>query len=214
MLDRYAYLNAGTFGPLPRATVEAMQAVDREELELGRSSRAYFERVLAEREALRGQLARLIGAPTEQVALTGSTTDGCNIVLGGLGLTSDDEVVTTSHEHFGLLGALGASAAQVVVAEPEPERILAAVSPRTRLIAVSQVLWTTGRVLPVRSMRERAGVPVIVVSTELDEVAALADRVAVMYRGAIIGIVPGDTPRDVLGLMMAGETPESAGAAA
>ena len=52
-----------------------------------------------------------------------------------------------------------------------------------------------------------SGIPVIVVSTELDEVAALADRIAVMYRGRIIGIVPGDTPRDVLGLMMAGETP-------
>ncbi len=50
-----------------------------------------------------------------------------------------------------------------------------------------------------------AGVPVIVVSTELDEVVALADRIAVMYRGRIVGIVPGDTPRDVLGLMMAGE---------
>ena len=43
----------------------------------------------------------------------------------------------------------------------------------------------------------------IVVSTELDEVAALADRIAVMYRGGIVGIVPGDTSRDVLGLMMA-----------
>ena len=41
-----------------------------------------------------------------------------------------------------------------------------------------------------------AGVPVVVVSTELDEVAALADRIAVMYRGRIVGIVPGDTPRD------------------
>lgn len=47
----------------------------------------------------------------------------------------------------------------------------------------------------------------IVVSTELDEVVALADRIAVMYRGRIVGIVPGDTPRSVLGLMMAGETP-------
>jgi hypothetical protein len=35
----------------------------------------------------------------------------------------------------------------------------------------------------------------------------------VMYRGAIVGIVPGDTPRDVLGLMMAGETPGSGVAA-
>lgn len=44
----------------------------------------------------------------------------------------------------------------------------------------------------------------LLVSTELDEVMALADRIAVMYRGAIVGIVPGDTDRDVLGLMMAG----------
>jgi len=42
------------------------------------------------------------------------------------------------------------------------------------------------------------------VSTELDEVVELADRIAVMYRGKIIGIVPSTTPRDVLGLMMAG----------
>ncbi len=47
----------------------------------------------------------------------------------------------------------------------------------------------------------------IIVSTELDEVTQLADRIAVMYRGSIVGIVPGDTARDVLGLMMAGETP-------
>ena len=41
-------------------------------------------------------------------------------------------------------------------------------------------------------------------STELDEVLALADRILVMYRGRIVGDVPGGTDRDVLGLMMAG----------
>ena len=56
-----------------------------------------------------------------------------------------------------------------------------------------------------RIVAERDGqVPVILVSTELDEVVALADRIAVMYRGRVVGVVPGDTPRDVLGLMMAG----------
>ena len=41
-----------------------------------------------------------------------------------------------------------------------------------------------------------AGVPVLVVSTELDEVVALADRIMVLYRGRIVGIVPGrHTPR-------------------
>jgi len=62
-----------------------------------------------------------------------------------------------------------------------------------------------------RIVRERdEGTPVILVSTELDEVSALADRIAVMYRGKIVGIVPGDTPRDVLGLMMAGVPLEEA----
>ena len=50
----------------------------------------------------------------------------------------------------------------------------------------------------------------LVVSTELDEVVALADRIMVLYRGRIVGIVPGDTPREVLGLMMTGERPEGA----
>ena len=50
----------------------------------------------------------------------------------------------------------------------------------------------------------------LIVSTELDEVSALADRIAVMFRGRIVGIVPGDTARDVLGLMMAGVPYEEA----
>ena len=51
--------------------------------------------------------------------------------------------------------------------------------------------------------RDRA-TPVLIISTELDEVLALADRIAVMYRGAIIGILPGGSSRDQVGLMMAG----------
>ncbi len=45
--------------------------------------------------------------------------------------------------------------------EPDPDRILAAVTPRTKLIATSQVLWTTGAVLPLAELRERSGVPVL-----------------------------------------------------
>jgi simple sugar transport system ATP-binding protein len=48
------------------------------------------------------------------------------------------------------------------------------------------------------------GTPVMIVSTELDEVIELADRIAVLYKGRLVGIVPAGTGRDVLGLMMAG----------
>jgi L-cysteine/cystine lyase len=162
VLERLVYLNAGTFGPLARATVEAMQAELARDLAEGRHGLAWFERVLERREALRAALAGLVGAAPEQVALTHSTTDGCNVVLSGLGLGPDDEIVTTTDEHFGLLGPVHASGARVVVVEPDPGRILAAVTPRTRLLALSQVLWTTGRVLPVRELREAAGVPILV----------------------------------------------------
>ncbi|AMM21743.1 heme ABC transporter ATP-binding protein [Frondihabitans sp. PAMC 28766] len=84
-------------------------------------------------------------------------------------------------------------------------RLFVAAQP-TRGIDVGSIEFVHKRIVATRD----EGVPVIVVSTELDEVTALADRIAVMYRGTIIGIVPADTPRDVLGLMMAGEMPPEA----
>jgi len=58
-----------------------------------------------------------------------------------------------------------------------------------------------------RMIAERdTGSAVVLVSSELDEVLALADRIAVMYRGKIIGELPGGSTRDQVGLMMAGIT--------
>ena len=81
-------------------------------------------------------------------------------------------------------------------------RLFVAAQP-TRGLDVGSIEFVHSQIVATRD----AGLPVIVVSTELDEVTALADRIAVMYRGTIVGIVPGNTPRDVLGLMMAGELP-------
>jgi L-cysteine/cystine lyase len=161
VLDTVAYLNAGTFGPLARPVADALVAGVEHDLADGRIGKAYFEETMALREEVRAAFGRLVGAETERIALTGSTTDGCGIVLRGLGLTAEDEIVTTTDEHFGLLGPLGASPARVVVVPPDPERMAAAVGPRTRLIATSCVLWTSGAVLPLRELRERCGVPVL-----------------------------------------------------
>ena len=76
----------------------------------------------------------------------------------------------------------------------------------TRGVDVGAIEFVHKRVIAERD----AGVAVLIVSTELDEVAALADRVVVMYRGKVIGIVPPDTPRSVLGLMMAGVPQDTA----
>ena len=76
----------------------------------------------------------------------------------------------------------------------------------TRGVDVGSIEFLHRRIIAERDK----GTPVLIVSTELDEIAQLSDRIAVMYRGTILGIVPGDESRDVLGLMMAGYSVEAA----
>jgi L-cysteine/cystine lyase len=169
VLERVAYLNAGTNGPLARTTVDAMVAQDQADLERGRGGAEYFTRVLELRERVRAKLAAAVGVPEANLSLATSTTNGCNIVLAGLGLEAEDEVVTTDGEHFGLLGALATSPAQVRVApvrELPPEQalevLLAEVTPKTRLLALSDVCWMSGNRLPVRELKEATGLPMLV----------------------------------------------------
>jgi L-cysteine/cystine lyase len=168
VLARLAYLNAGTAGPLPRRAAEAVAAWTLRTAAEGRAGKALFEELLAMRERLRGELARLLNAPSGSLALTTSTTDGCNIVLRGLELGPGDEVVTTDSEHPGLFGGLLASGATMRVAEirdrPAAEALAALeaqIGPRTRLIAVSHVSWLTGAVLPLPELAGR-GLPLLV----------------------------------------------------
>lgn len=169
VLAERAYLNAGTFGPLSEATLAAEAEMRAWEGMNGRGGKAYFDAMLAARPRVRELLAGQIRVPAENVALTESTTQGVHIVVAGLGLGPDDEVVSTDAEHFGLTGPLVASGARVRVAEVawRPageafEAIRAQVSPRTRLIALSAVSWLDGSVLPWRELREATGLPVLV----------------------------------------------------
>lgn len=168
MLERLAYLNTGTFGPLPRRTVEAQERWSRRALEGGRAGHEFFDEASQLRVELRRRLGELIGAPETSMALTSSTTEGCNIVLAGLELGPEDEIVTTDVEHPGLLGAAECSPAGVRVAAVRDrpaaealEAIRAELTSRTRLIALSHVAWTSGSVLPVAAL-SGDGIPVLV----------------------------------------------------
>ncbi|HKW58663.1 MAG TPA: aminotransferase class V-fold PLP-dependent enzyme [Candidatus Dormibacteraeota bacterium] len=169
VLEHIAYMNAGSVGPLSRRTFETMQAVEEEGIRRGRGAVSSWEGAMAMGLRLRGCIASLIRVPTEKVILTTSTTEGCNIVVTGLRLGPEDEVVTTDAEHPGLLMPLLASGARIkqahVMARPAGEALQAVldeVTPRTRLVALSHVLWLNGHVMPLAGIKRETGLPLLV----------------------------------------------------
>lgn len=164
VLERGAYLNAGTCGPIPRAAVEAAAAELEQLAREGRAAPA-FERMRALQDRQRAAYAERVGAarPTD-VALTTATSDGIVRVLAGLELGRGDEIVTSGDEHPGLLGPLAAlrrTRGVDVRAVPFAE-VATAVGPRTKLVACSHVSWIDGSLAPAE-LRDvaRDGVPVL-----------------------------------------------------
>lgn len=154
VLGRVSYLNAGTEGPVPaRAAAAAHERIEREAAG-GRIGKAYHDEILELAVRLREGYADVLGAAPEEMALTGSTTDGVNTVLAGLDLRPGDEILTSDEEHPGLLAPLGRARVRhgveirVVPFSQLPE----AVGPRTRLIACSHVSWVGGAVMDVPAL--------------------------------------------------------------
>lgn len=162
----------------------------------------------------------LVGSFTVAENLMLDRRDGPPFVkAGSLQLGARDEFATRAVEEFDIrtqgiaeeVGRLSGGNQQKVVLARELSRelrLLVAAQP-TRGVDVGSIEFIHKRIVATRD----AGVPVVVISTELDEAVALGDRILVMYRGRVVGIVPSDTPRDVLGLMMAGVAPEGSQAA-
>jgi simple sugar transport system ATP-binding protein len=103
----------------------------------------------------------------------------------------------------------GGNQQKVIVARElsRPVRLLVASQP-TRGLDVGSIEYIHSEIV---AMRDR-GLGVLLISAELDEIMALSDRIAVMYRGRIVATVDAATAtREQLGLLMAGVTPEKIG---
>jgi L-cysteine/cystine lyase len=154
VLERTAYLNAGTCGPVPAAAQRAAVEAWRFGTEEGRSG-AFYERLMPMSDALRERYASTLGAARpEDVALTSGTSDGCGRVVAGLTLGPGDEILTAADEHPGLLGPLVAARLQrgVVLRAVPLQEIPDAVGEATKLIACSHVSWHSGAVAPVAAI--------------------------------------------------------------
>jgi len=101
----------------------------------------------------------------------------------------------------------GGNQQKVVVAREfdRPIELLVAAQP-TRGVDVGSIEYIHSRLVEKRD----DGAAVLLVSSELDEIQALADRIAVMFRGRLVGPFPTPLAKEVLGLLMAGVGVEDA----
>jgi len=172
----HIYLNTGTFGPLPTCVIQAMQERMQQEWRDGRLGAKSFDDIMTTYSAARSSVARLLHAGESEIALTDNTGEGMNIISYGFNWRAGDEVITTNHEHISALAPLyqirDRYGIRIRVADLGPsadrpvlEAIDELITPRTRLISLSHVTWTTGAALDVAAVggmgRER-GIPVLV----------------------------------------------------
>jgi isopenicillin-N epimerase len=154
------FLNHGSFGATPIAVLEEQRRWrDRMESDPVRFFARDLDAALAE---VRGVLGRFVGADPDDLALVPNATAGVNTVLRSVRVDPGDELLTTDHEYNASLNALrfvaerdGARVVVVPLGYPvtDPrdavERVMAAVTPRTRLAMVSHVTSPTAILLPV-----------------------------------------------------------------
>jgi simple sugar transport system ATP-binding protein len=112
------------------------------------------------------------------------------------------DIRTSSHEAAAATLS-GGNQQKVIVAREfsRPLKLFVASQP-TRGVDVGSIEFIHRQIIRERDI----GTAVLLVTSELDEVTAVADRIAVMYRGRILAIVPPTTAREEIGLLMAGVT--------
>lgn len=182
----HVYLNSGGSGPPPDYVLEAMRDADD-----FCSGPAYLEGVgLFARQAAyasraRGAAARLVGADPDDLALTLNTTHGMNLGVSSIDWREGDEVISATTEHPGCLVPLHnlrrRFGVKVNLVSPPvtTEEIEAALTPDTRLIAISHVDWTNGEILPLQ---------------EICAVARESDVLTLIDGAQSVGNIPVDVP--------------------
>lgn len=157
------HMQTGGVGAMPRPVLDALTAA---QLEVEAApARETYGPGLSHLENVRAKAAALVHAEAEDIILTTSATQGMFLIAQGLRLTHGDHVLTTDHEHPG--GRLGwewaarryhieVDAIPIAPDESDPqaivERFADRILPRTRVISISHVLFTTGVKLPVAEL--------------------------------------------------------------
>jgi L-cysteine/cystine lyase len=173
-LANKTYFNYGGQGPLPTPSLQAITASWQRIQELGPFTGAVWPFVEQETARVRQALAALCGVGPHRLALTENVTSGCVLPLWGLPWTTGDQLLISDCEHPGVVAACqelarregleirwlpvlelckthdqGSLGAAVLTSLEQ------ALTPQTRLVALSHVLWNSGSVMPITAVAKR-----------------------------------------------------------
>ena len=168
-LQNKTYFNTGGQGPLPTPSLEAITASWKQIQELGPFTTDVWPYIASEVNSTRRLLADWCGVPPHRLALTENVTSGCVLPLWGLPFAKGDRLLIGDCEHPGVVSAcvelarrqnlaidvlpvkhLRGNQAQCDAAVVEA--IAQTLTPRTRLVVLSHLLWNTGQVMPIAAV--------------------------------------------------------------
>jgi len=160
VVRRKLFFNTGWSGPSPERVLEEQKRV-LDWLSSEGVSHHIYRRMGRDLNVLRARLASLLGTDAGEIAVTRSTTEGINIVLGGIDWRRGQKIVTTNIEHgAGLVPAyavrdrygLELEIVDLKDGRDTLRKLARAIDARTRLVLVSHVSFNTGLRLPLREL--------------------------------------------------------------
>ena len=168
-LQNKTYFNYGGQGPLPSPSLEAITASWLRIQELGPFTADVWPFIASEVNSTRRLLAQCCGVPAHRLALTENVTSGCVLPLWGLPFAEGDRLLISDCEHPGVVSACVELArrqnlaidllkvkhlrgAQAHCDAAVIESVAQALTPRTRLVVLSHLLWNTGQVMPIAAV--------------------------------------------------------------
>jgi selenocysteine lyase/cysteine desulfurase len=164
--DDLVMMNNGTLGPMPEPVFNTLMKYFRVQATNPFDSYNYLPSF---KDDIRNKLADFIGAAPDEVAINRNTTEGMNLIAGGLDLAEGDEVLITSQEHpAGYYPwkmkeeRAGITLIEVPIGAPPKnvDEIIDAfeerITERTRVISISHTVYITGLIFPLKEISELA----------------------------------------------------------
>ncbi|MEM8502372.1 MAG: aminotransferase class V-fold PLP-dependent enzyme [Cyanobacteria bacterium P01_D01_bin.1] len=163
------YFNYGGQGPMADSVIASMHQAQLKIQQEGPFSRTVGDWLAAEGEQIRGAIARTVGAAPETITLTENVTMGCNIPMWGLDWQAGDRILIGDCEHPGVIAGVREISRRYGVAVDtcpisnwtfsdrlkggDPlEMVTKTLTPQTRLVVLSHILWNTGQLLPLKEL--------------------------------------------------------------